>query len=178
MVERDTGTPWLTLPICVNGRTGGKRRVEGEPPAWRGTSDNLTEGSKIKHRKSCGVDFSTPGAGATTITPNLHPSASHLKVSSGYRQVSTNWLRVGLGTQAFQGTNPCPWLDTLEMGKGPEGVDNWVSQGKFSNLRPTTGRPKRHGVHTAGGGSYLARILQACRKRSYARRACQPALNG
>ncbi|WP_283195241.1 transglycosylase domain-containing protein [Rhizobium sp. AN80A] len=71
-----------------------------------------------------GVDFSTPGAGATTITQSASKRLAFKKFHPGIGKFRQTGYALGLERKLSKEQILALWLDTLEMGKGPEG---WIT---------------------------------------------------
>lgn len=68
-----------------------------------------------------GVDFSTPGAGATTITQSASKRLAFKEFRPGIRKIRQTGYALGLETKLSKDQILALWLDTLEMGDGPSG---------------------------------------------------------
>lgn len=68
-----------------------------------------------------GVDFSTPGAGATTITQSLSKRLAFKEFRPGVGKIRQTGYALGLESRLSKEQILALWLDTLEMGKGPDG---------------------------------------------------------
>lgn len=68
-----------------------------------------------------GVDFSTPGAGATTITQSASKRFAFAKFQPGIGKIRQTGYAVGLESRLSKEQILALWLDTLEMGDGPDG---------------------------------------------------------
>jgi len=68
-----------------------------------------------------GVDFSTPGAGATTITQSVSKRLAFKKFHPGIGKIRQTGYAIGLESRLSKEQILALWLDTLEMGEGPEG---------------------------------------------------------
>ncbi|KAB2681032.1 glycosyl transferase [Brucella pseudintermedia] len=68
-----------------------------------------------------GVDFSTPGAGATTITQSAAKRLAFEEFHPGIGKIRQTGYAIGLERRLSKEQTLALWLDTLEMGEGPEG---------------------------------------------------------
>ncbi|KWT66302.1 Multimodular transpeptidase-transglycosylase [Hyphomicrobium sulfonivorans] len=68
-----------------------------------------------------GVDFSTPGAGLTTITQSASKRLGFDKFRPGFGKIRQTGYALGLESKLTKKQILALWLDTLEMGKGPDG---------------------------------------------------------
>lgn len=68
-----------------------------------------------------GVDFSTPGAGLTTITQSASKRLGFDKFRPGLGKIRQTGYALGLESKLSKEQILALWLDTLEMGKGPDG---------------------------------------------------------
>lgn len=68
-----------------------------------------------------GWDFSTPGAGATTITQSVSKRLAFEKFRPGIGKVRQTGYAMGLESRLSKDQILALWLDTLEMGEGPGG---------------------------------------------------------
>ncbi|MFK0642581.1 MULTISPECIES: transglycosylase domain-containing protein [unclassified Ochrobactrum] len=68
-----------------------------------------------------GVDFSTPGAGATTITQSASKRLAFKKFHPGIGKIRQTGYAIGLETRLSKEQILALWFDTLEMGEGPRG---------------------------------------------------------
>lgn len=68
-----------------------------------------------------GVDFSTAGAGATTITQSASKRLAFKKFHPGIGKIRQSGYAMGLESRLSKEQILALWLDTLEMGEGPEG---------------------------------------------------------
>ncbi|NVK35965.1 MAG: transglycosylase domain-containing protein [Rhodobacteraceae bacterium] len=71
--------------------------------------------------KHSGVDFTTAGAGATTITQSLSKRIAFEKFQPGISKVRQTGYALGLERRLSKEQILALWLNTLEMGRGPEG---------------------------------------------------------
>lgn len=71
-----------------------------------------------------GVDFSTPGAGATTITQSASKRLAFKKFHPGIGKIRQTGYAMGLESRLSKEQILALWLDTLEMGNGPDG---WIT---------------------------------------------------
>ncbi len=68
-----------------------------------------------------GVDFSTPGAGLTTITQSAAKRLAFDEFRPGFAKIRQTGYALGLESRLSKDQILALWLDTLEMGKGPNG---------------------------------------------------------
>lgn len=68
-----------------------------------------------------GVDFSSPGAGATTITQSASKRFAFTNFQPGFRKIRQTAYALGLEYCLSKEQILALWLDTLEMGNGPNG---------------------------------------------------------
>jgi len=68
-----------------------------------------------------GVDFSTPGAGATTITQSASKRLAFEKFRPGIGKIRQTAYALGLERRLSKEQILALWLETLEMGTGPDG---------------------------------------------------------
>lgn len=68
-----------------------------------------------------GVDVSTPGAGATTITQSASKRLAFEKFHPGIGKIRQTGYAMGLERRLSKDQILALWLDTLEMGEGPQG---------------------------------------------------------
>jgi len=68
-----------------------------------------------------GVDFSTPGAGLTTITQSASKRLAFDQFRPGFAKIRQTGYALGLESRLSKDQILALWLDTLEMGKGPDG---------------------------------------------------------
>ena len=71
-----------------------------------------------------GVDMITPGAGVTTITQSAAKRLAFEAFKPGIGKIRQTGYALGLESELTKEQILALWLDTLEMGKGPEG---WVT---------------------------------------------------
>ncbi|QFT33018.1 monofunctional biosynthetic peptidoglycan transglycosylase [Labrenzia sp. THAF82] len=71
-----------------------------------------------------GVDMTTPGAGITTISQSLSKRVGFEKFTPGIGKIRQTGYALGLESELSKEQIMALWLDTLEMGRGPEG---WVT---------------------------------------------------
>lgn len=71
-----------------------------------------------------GVDFSTPGAGSTTITQSAAKRLAFENFRPGIAKIRQTGYAIGLESRLSKEQILALWLDTLEMGEGPEG---WIT---------------------------------------------------
>ena len=70
-----------------------------------------------------GVDFWTPGAGLTTITQSASKRLAFDGFRPGFGKIRQTGYALGLESQLSKEQILALWLETLEMGNGPDG---WV----------------------------------------------------
>lgn len=68
-----------------------------------------------------GLDFSTAGAGATTITQSASKRLAFEKFRPGIGKIRQTGYALGLERELSKDQILALWLDTLEMGSGPDG---------------------------------------------------------
>lgn len=68
-----------------------------------------------------GVDISTPGAGATTITQSASKRLAFKDFHPGVGKIRQTGYAIGLETRLSKEQILALWFDTLEMGEGPQG---------------------------------------------------------
>lgn len=68
-----------------------------------------------------GVDFSTPGAGLTTITQSAAKRLAFEKFHPGIGKIRQTGYALGLESRLSKEQILALWLETLEMGNGPNG---------------------------------------------------------
>lgn len=68
-----------------------------------------------------GVDFSTPSAGLTTITQSASKRLAFDEFRPGFAKIRQTGYALGLESRLSKDQILALWLDTLEMGKGPNG---------------------------------------------------------
>lgn len=71
-----------------------------------------------------GVDITTPGAGVTTISQSLAKRLGFEKFTPGIGKIKQTGYALGLESQLSKEQIMALWLDTVEMGQGPNG---WVT---------------------------------------------------
>jgi hypothetical protein len=71
--------------------------------------------------RHAGIDFSTPGAGATTITQSLAKRLAFDRFRPGIGKIRQTGYALGLERRLSKKQILALWLDTLEMGQGPNG---------------------------------------------------------
>ncbi|MGF0540327.1 transglycosylase domain-containing protein [Agrobacterium sp. ES01] len=84
-----------------------------------------------------GVDFSTPGAGLTTITQSASKRLAFKEFHPGIGKIRQTGYAMGLESRLSKEQILALWLDTLEMGKGPDG---WM-RGFYNASSAIYGRP-------------------------------------
>ena len=97
-----------------------------------------------------GVDFSTPVAGATTITQSASKRLAFKNFRPGVGKIRQTGYAMGLERRLSKDQILALWLDTLEMGEGPEG---WVT-GFHKASSAIYGRPP-----AALSGAEFARLV-------------------
>ncbi|MEC7765059.1 MAG: transglycosylase domain-containing protein [Pseudomonadota bacterium] len=70
-----------------------------------------------------GLDISTPGAGLTTITQSLAKRVAFDEFHPGLRKVRQTGYALGLEVRLSKAQILALWLDSLEIGEGPNG---WI----------------------------------------------------
>lgn len=70
-----------------------------------------------------GVDFSTPGAGLTTITQSAAKRLAFEQFHPGLGKIRQTGYALGMERRLSKEQILALWLETLEMGKGPDG---WI----------------------------------------------------
>ncbi|MEP4033773.1 transglycosylase domain-containing protein, partial [Roseibium polysiphoniae] len=71
-----------------------------------------------------GVDITTPGAGITTISQSLAKRVGFDEFTPGIRKIRQIGYAFGLERELSKQQIMALWLDTVEMGRGPDG---WVT---------------------------------------------------
>ncbi|MFD0987372.1 transglycosylase domain-containing protein [Methyloligella solikamskensis] len=71
-----------------------------------------------------GVDMSTPGAGITTITQSAAKRLAFDQFRPGIGKIRQTGYALGLESELSKSQILALWLDTLEMGQGPDG---WIT---------------------------------------------------
>uniref|UniRef100_UPI003BAC39AE transglycosylase domain-containing protein n=1 Tax=Stappia sp. TaxID=1870903 RepID=UPI003BAC39AE len=71
-----------------------------------------------------GVDMTTPGAGLTTISQSLAKRVGFENFTPGIGKIRQTGYALGLESELSKAQIMALWLDTLEMGRGPDG---WVT---------------------------------------------------
>ncbi|WP_409070623.1 transglycosylase domain-containing protein [Acinetobacter sp. V91_13] len=71
--------------------------------------------------KHSGVDFSTAGAGLTTITQSAAKRLAFQQFRPGFNKIRQTGYALGLERHLTKEQILALWLDTLEMGNGPNG---------------------------------------------------------
>lgn len=74
--------------------------------------------------KHGGVDVATPGAGLTTITQSAAKRLAFERFHPGFGKIRQTGYALGLERRLSKSQILTLWLDTLEMGNGPNG---WMS---------------------------------------------------
>lgn len=88
-------------------------------------------------RKHIGVDFSTAGAGATTISQSVSKRLAFKQFRPGIGKIRQTGYALGLEQNLTKDQILGLWLDTLEMGRGPDG---WMT-GFFATSETIYGHP-------------------------------------
>lgn len=73
------------------------------------------------YREHGGVDFATPGAGLTTLTQSLAKRLAFEDFKPGIGKIRQTGYALGLEQVLDKTQIYALWLDTLEMGNGPDG---------------------------------------------------------
>lgn len=73
------------------------------------------------YRDHGGVDFTTPGAGLTTLTQSLAKRLAFEHFKPGIGKIRQTGYALGLEQELDKTQIYALWLDTLEMGNGPDG---------------------------------------------------------
>ncbi|KZM47991.1 transglycosylase domain-containing protein [Labrenzia sp. OB1] len=68
-----------------------------------------------------GVDVTTPGAGVTTVTQSLAKRVGFREFKPGIGKIRQTGYAIGLERKLTKDQIMALWLDTLEMGRGPDG---------------------------------------------------------
>lgn len=84
-----------------------------------------------------GVDLSTPGAGITTLTQSLSKRLAFDDFHPGLGKIRQTGFALGLETRLTKAQIFALFLDTVEMGRGPDG---WMT-GFFTASQAIHGRP-------------------------------------
>lgn len=84
-----------------------------------------------------GIDFVTPGAGMTTISQSVSKRLAFDAFAPGIGKIRQTGYALGLEARLDKAEILALWLDTLEMGRGPNG---WMT-GFFTASRTIYGRP-------------------------------------
>lgn len=84
-----------------------------------------------------GLDLSSPGAGITTITQSLAKRVAFEDFQPGLSKLRQTAYAMGLETRLSKAQIIALWLDTLEMGRGPDG---WMT-GFFTASQTVFGAP-------------------------------------
>ncbi|WFE75813.1 transglycosylase domain-containing protein [Roseinatronobacter sp. S2] len=84
-----------------------------------------------------GIDFSTQGAGLTTISQSLSKRLGFDEFRPGIGKIRQTGFALGLESQLSKDQILALWLDTVEMGRGPDG---WMT-GFFHASESIYGRP-------------------------------------
>lgn len=113
-----------------------------------------------------GVDFSTPGAGLTTITQSAAKRLAFETFRPGIGKIRQTGYAMGLESRLSKDQILALWLDTLEMGRAGR-LDDGLLQSEFCDLWAVALGTERRGIYAAGGRSHRAGIVQACRKRCW-----------
>jgi membrane carboxypeptidase/penicillin-binding protein PbpC len=83
--------------------------------------DALLQVQDPAFRDHGGVDFTTPGAGATTISQSLSKRLAFETFRPGLAKIRQTGYALGLEQTLSKDQILALWLDTLEMGNGPSG---------------------------------------------------------
>lgn len=89
------------------------------------------------YRTHSGVDFSTVGAGATTISQSVSKRLAFEHFQPGIGKVRQTGYALGLEQNLTKDQILALWLDTVEMGRGPQG---WMT-GFFEASAEVFGAP-------------------------------------
>lgn len=84
-----------------------------------------------------GIDLSTQGAGLTTISQSLSKRLGFNEFRPGIGKIRQTGFALGLESQLNKNQILALWLDTVEMGRGPDG---WMT-GLFLASESIYGRP-------------------------------------
>lgn len=84
-----------------------------------------------------GVDFTTPGAGATTITQSAAKHLAFDDVRPGLGKLRQTGYALAIETRLSKDQILALWLDTVDMGQGPDG---WMT-GLFAASAAIYGHP-------------------------------------
>jgi len=84
-----------------------------------------------------GVDFTTAGAGLTTVTQSLAKRVGFETFKPGIGKIRQTGYAIGLEQRLTKDQIMALWLDTLEMGKGPDG---WM-KGFYPASETVYGKP-------------------------------------
>ncbi|SNY93129.1 Transglycosylase [Cohaesibacter sp. ES.047] len=79
----------------------------------------LVQDPNFEHHN--GVDVTTPGAGLTTISQSLAKRVGFKQFKPGIRKIRQTGYAFGLEQELSKKQIMALWLDTLEMGQGPDG---------------------------------------------------------
>lgn len=82
----------------------------------------MVQDPQFEHHR--GVDMTTPGAGVTTISQSLAKRLAFEKFTPGLGKIKQTGYALGLEGRLSKEQIMALWLDTLEMGHGPNG---WVT---------------------------------------------------
>ncbi|MEZ5713941.1 MAG: transglycosylase domain-containing protein [Paracoccaceae bacterium] len=88
-------------------------------------------------RDHSGLDFSTPGAGATTLTQSLAKRLAFDRFTPGIRKLRQSAYAIGLEQRLDKDLILTLFLDTVPMGQGPDG---WMT-GFFAASQAVFHRP-------------------------------------
>ncbi|SDU46948.1 transglycosylase domain-containing protein [Stappia sp. ES.058] len=83
--------------------------------------DDLLKVQDPAFRDHAGVDMSTPGAGLTTVTQSLAKRLGFETFRPGIGKIRQTGYALGLEARLSKDEIMALWLDTLEMGRGPNG---------------------------------------------------------
>lgn len=84
-----------------------------------------------------GIDLTTPGAGATTVTQSLSKRLAFDQFQPGLRKIRQTGYALGLERSLTKPQILALWLDTTQMGHGPQG---WMT-GVFTASQQIYGKP-------------------------------------
>lgn len=116
-----------------------------------------------------GVDLSTPGAGATTITQSAAKRLAFERFRPGIGKIRQTVYALGLERRLSKEQILALWLDTLEMGEGPDG---WMT-GFHRASRAIYGRPPA----TLADPEFIRLVAVLIAPATYRLRGDDPALD-
>jgi len=102
-----------------------------------GRLDDLVKVQDPAFRDHGGIDMSTPGAGVTTVTQSLAKRLAFENFRPGIGKIRQTGYALGLEARLSKDEIMALWLDTLEMGRGPDG---WMT-GFFDASQRIFGAP-------------------------------------